>query len=560
MRAFLSALFIVALILAGVGFWLYLEEDVTLGELRTQADRTTLSHSVDLASAREPDPSADPAPEMPPEPASNGATSGVTPSTSAESPSAGPGSQQLGALNSDLPESDLASLPRADDASDDRQNSTPPEQNATISGIDGSSDELSDPLPMPELKRDAPADAGPDSDAGEPPETPDATIALSPDTGTPAVRDRGDAARVQDDDGSASTGASSDTGGDRAGEDETPGDAGDIQSDAQSGNTPASNRRDPPSQESASDDDIDLAALPETAPDAEPTGLDEPPLQADEPREQQLEAGGNAASSDEPASTSADGEDTPAAGPAPVDPTPALPTPENPAIALVVIDLGQSSAATESAIQRLPGAVTLAFTPYANTLSRWLPQAVAAGHEVLMMVPMEPVSYPRDDPGPQTLLTSLTAETNLSRLDWALGRGEGYIGVVNNMGSRMTASRDSITPILDEIQDRGLMFLDSRTARNSVVGAVAGEIGLPVAVNDRFIDRVAARNEIDAQLAELESVARQRGYAVGIAGSYPVTFERIAAWLPTLEDKDIDLVPISRIAYGTDSLQAGATP
>jgi polysaccharide deacetylase 2 family uncharacterized protein YibQ len=173
---------------------------------------------------------------------------------------------------------------------------------------------------------------------------------------------------------------------------------------------------------------------------------------------------------------------------------------------------------------------------------------------------MEPVSYPRDDPGPQTLLTSLTAETNLSRLDWALGRGEGYMGVVNNMGSRMTASRDSITPILDEIQDRGLMFLDSRTARNSVVGAVAGEIGLPVAVNDRFIDRVAARNEIDAQLAELESVARQRGYAVGIAGSYPVTFERIAAWLPTLEDKDIDLVPISRIAYGTGSLQAGATP
>lgn len=219
-----------------------------------------------------------------------------------------------------------------------------------------------------------------------------------------------------------------------------------------------------------------------------------------------------------------------------------------PRIAIVVSDLGQSSAATETAIKGLPGPVTLAFAPYAPNLDRWLPQARAAGHESMLMVPMEPASYPNNDPGPHTLLTSLTPDANRERLEWVLGRATGYVGVVNTMGSRLTAAPEALGPVLKMLGGRGLMFLDARTTADSVAGKLSNTLNLPHAVNDRFIDDIASRDAIDLRLQELEALARERGHAVGIAYPYPVSFERLAAWIPTLEKKGIVLVPVTAIA------------
>ena len=94
-------------------------------------------------------------------------------------------------------------------------------------------------------------------------------------------------------------------------------------------------------------------------------------------------------------------------------------------IAIVVGSLGMSEATTLAAIQQLPGGVTLSFAPYGRNLQDYVNLARAAGHEVLLQVPMEPMDYPSDDPGPHTLLTSLTIKRNLKRLDWLLGRFTG---------------------------------------------------------------------------------------------------------------------------------------
>ena len=62
-------------------------------------------------------------------------------------------------------------------------------------------------------------------------------------------------------------------------------------------------------------------------------------------------------------------------------------------IAIVVGSLGMSEATTLAAIQQLPGGVTLSFAPYGRNLQDYVNLARAAGHEVLLQVPMEPVSY-----------------------------------------------------------------------------------------------------------------------------------------------------------------------
>lgn len=218
-----------------------------------------------------------------------------------------------------------------------------------------------------------------------------------------------------------------------------------------------------------------------------------------------------------------------------------------PRVAVLLWGLGLSTAATSSAIQQLPGEITLGLAPYGRNLQDWSDQARAAGHEVMLLLPMEPESYPSNDPGPHTLLTNLPIKENVQRLDWLLQRFNGYVGVTNYMGSRFTASEQDMRPILTALRDRGLMFLDSRASSNSVGAQIATNIGLARVFNNRFLDVEASRQSIDARLAELEQLAKAQGAAVGIGFPYPVTIERLARWAPTLERKGIKLAPVSAV-------------
>ncbi len=235
------------------------------------------------------------------------------------------------------------------------------------------------------------------------------------------------------------------------------------------------------------------------------------------------------------------------------------PEDKRPRVALVIVDLGKSQAATNAAIQNLGGGITLAFTPYADGLAQWLALARAAGHEVLLSLPMEPTDFPNTDPGPQTLLTTLTSRQNLERLNWTLERAQGYVGIVNAQGSRFTASTDAMRPVIDRLFARGLLFVDARATQASVATRVADDVGVPRAYADRLIDQEASRPAIDRALADLERLARQNGAALGIAQTYPVTFERLINWLPQLDARGIALAPVSAIVNRQPAPPAATT-
>ena len=161
---------------------------------------------------------------------------------------------------------------------------------------------------------------------------------------------------------------------------------------------------------------------------------------------------------------------------------------------------------------------------------------------------MEPPDYPRDDPGPHTLLTSLSGEDNLQRLQWVLGRTAGYVGAVSTTAGRLAAETGSLRPIFEDLKSRGLMFLDGRTENRGPAGSLAAEVGLPYAGGDSQIDREASARVIDGSLEALERRAQQTGFALGLARPYPVTLERLARWISTLERKQIALAPVSALA------------
>jgi polysaccharide deacetylase 2 family uncharacterized protein YibQ len=167
---------------------------------------------------------------------------------------------------------------------------------------------------------------------------------------------------------------------------------------------------------------------------------------------------------------------------------------------------------------------------------------------VLLNLPMEPVDFPANDPGPRALFVTLSPDENQDRMRWALSRVSGYVGVVNHRGSRFTTSRDAMQPILAELKARGLLFVDARSAARSVATVLASEMQVPRAINDRFLDnREVSRATVDARLAEVERIAKDAGVSIAIGQAFPVTLERIRAWAATLEGKGIALVPISAV-------------
>lgn len=219
-----------------------------------------------------------------------------------------------------------------------------------------------------------------------------------------------------------------------------------------------------------------------------------------------------------------------------------------PRVAIVITGLGLSGAASEAAIDELPGAVTLAFDPYSKRLTEWINRARAAGHEVLLGLPMEPTDYPREDPGPSTLLTSLSPSENLERLDWVLSRVTGYVGVTNMMGSRFTQSQTSLIPVMDELRKRGLMYVDGRASEQSIAGALAQTMGVPRVLADETLDSEPTRDAIDRQLQNLAAAAQRNGAALAIGYAYPVTLERVALWAKGLDEQQLVLAPASALA------------
>ena len=221
--------------------------------------------------------------------------------------------------------------------------------------------------------------------------------------------------------------------------------------------------------------------------------------------------------------------------------------PDAPRIAIVVEGLGISATNTGDALKRLPGPVTLAFMPYGGDTERQITIARGSGHEVLLQIPMEPFDYPDNDPGPQTLLTSLDGSQNVDRLQSLMARARGYVGIANFMGSRFSASEQALAPVLRETAKRGLIYFDDGSAQRSVASQIAGANNTLFARSDVAIDAVPSAAEIDRALGRLEAIARDRGSAVGMAGALPISIDRIVRWIKAVESRGIVLVPITGI-------------
>ena len=211
-----------------------------------------------------------------------------------------------------------------------------------------------------------------------------------------------------------------------------------------------------------------------------------------------------------------------------------------PKIALVIGGLGLNADAARQAIDALPPEVTLSFSPYAENLQALVDRARAAGHEVMVEIPMEPLDYPDTDPGPYTLLASSPTLEVQHKLDWLMSRATGYFAVTNANGGRFLSQDKAMAPFVQALRQRGVAFIDDGQAAGRGGGLHRASLGTQI---DGDLDGAA----IDNQLLALEARALQSGAALGSGAGYPLTVAQVQRWAQAVRDRGYALAPASAL-------------
>ena len=216
-----------------------------------------------------------------------------------------------------------------------------------------------------------------------------------------------------------------------------------------------------------------------------------------------------------------------------------------PRIAIIIDDIGNSKRVGEEIIALdLPLAFSiLPHSPHANHLAIL---AKARGRDLLLHLPME-ADDPKWSPTPGTLLLSMSRRELIDTINRDLDTPYRPIGINNHMGSKFTTDPVAMRIFLNTIKARGLFFIDSLTAANSVGYTLARDLGVETAKRDVFLDNGQTQTKILAQIGKLIALAQRHGSAIGIGHPYPATLEALRAGRPRLLGQEAVMVPVHEL-------------
>ncbi|HSO72521.1 MAG TPA: divergent polysaccharide deacetylase family protein [Thermodesulfobacteriota bacterium] len=216
-----------------------------------------------------------------------------------------------------------------------------------------------------------------------------------------------------------------------------------------------------------------------------------------------------------------------------------------PKIAIGIDDLGYDRPIAQECID-FQAPLTLSFLPQAPHAKEMALLASKKGKETLLHLPMEPLDFPKTNPGPGALFLSMSATEITQIIDNDFNEFYFVQGANNHMGSRFTENREKMAVVFESLKKRGLFFLDSLTTAQSVVPAVAEDLGLKYLQRNIFLDNEVAEGPIKQQLERLIQVAQARGFAIGVGHPYPLLLQIIRDRLPYLKDK-VEIVSLSEL-------------
>lgn len=183
--------------------------------------------------------------------------------------------------------------------------------------------------------------------------------------------------------------------------------------------------------------------------------------------------------------------------------------------------------------------------------------AHAASRELVVALPLEPVNYPRVNPGPGTIRVTMSPAEITGVTRKYLDQASPLVAVTNHMGSLATQDMTAMKALFQELSRRHAPFVHLMPASGSVCRSLAGDAGVVYSEPGVVLDAEARSNKprtLETRWAEILERTRDRGRMTVWIRATP----QVRAWLPRAVAPralgGVDLVPLSAL------LKKGANP
>jgi len=225
-------------------------------------------------------------------------------------------------------------------------------------------------------------------------------------------------------------------------------------------------------------------------------------------------------------------------------------------LAIVLYGFGDDVRAADSSFT-LPVPFGVAVAPGRPASRAVFRAAHAAGREVVLHLPLEPIDYPRVNPGPATLLVTMSPAKITSALHHDIDQAAPVAAVANHMGSLATQDMTVMRSVFHELRRADLPFVHLMPAAGAVCKSLAAEMGVPYSEPDMVLDAESRQHDtkaLDGRWKEALARARTRGTCVIWIRATPLTRRWLAAALQPQRLSGVNLVPLSAILRKADPL------
>ncbi|MEG5550197.1 divergent polysaccharide deacetylase family protein [Enterobacter wuhouensis] len=207
-------------------------------------------------------------------------------------------------------------------------------------------------------------------------------------------------------------------------------------------------------------------------------------------------------------------------------------------LAIVIDDFGYRPH-YENQVLAMPSAISVAVLPNAPHAREMATKAHNSGHQVLIHLPMAPIS--KQPLEKDTLRPEMSSDEIDRIIREAYNKVPYAVGLNNHMGSAMTSSLYGMLKVMQSLERYNLYFLDSVTIGNSQAMRAAQGTGVKVIKRKVFLDDTQNEADIRFQFNRAVQLARRNGSAIAIGHPHPSTVRVLQQMLPTLPS-DITLV------------------
>jgi len=218
-------------------------------------------------------------------------------------------------------------------------------------------------------------------------------------------------------------------------------------------------------------------------------------------------------------------------------------------LAILVDDFGTKNDKLLDDFCALDKNITFAIMPDLTHSQTVMNQAAETGHETIIHIPMEPVSYPRNNPGTNAIYVHQDEKEIRKRMAKFIKQFPNCKGANNHMGSLVTADEDIMKIVLSVLKEHDMFFIDSRTTQVSKAYSTARKMMIPTFENNFFLDSPdISMKTLDAKVKQLNKMSETHDRILVITHcATQGRLDYLRKFLEKIEGNGFELVPVSGI-------------